>query len=212
MHHAHFNIAQNIWVLFYSNPPGGHAGKFFLNSDCVRSEWLSKLSLARCAATFFCIVCVKFGGFLSSLLQLFWLFSDIKGDSKSVRKFNTDLMLESFFRMFLTPSMAPSTSTSSSSLTGFVFWNKQDSILKEDRIQPNVAAPRVATRNNRGGHALLFLTRWHGFRLSKSSFAVTLFPDPLLAIALLERVLILPTCHPPLYKIWEITSGRGGGG
>ena len=42
MHHAYFNTAQNIWVLFNSNPPGGWAGNFFFNSDRLCSEWLFK--------------------------------------------------------------------------------------------------------------------------------------------------------------------------
>ena len=59
VHHAHFNIAQNIrvFILFLSNPRGRGGGQaiFFFNFIHVRvcSEWLSKLSLVRCIATFY---------------------------------------------------------------------------------------------------------------------------------------------------------------
>ena len=57
VHHAYFNIAQIIWVLFYSNPPGGRAG-VFLNPIVLdrwkpfRNERATHLRSQCCAAIF----------------------------------------------------------------------------------------------------------------------------------------------------------------
>ena len=64
MHHARFNIAQNIWVLFYSYPPGGQAGNFFFYC-----RW----------CTFGMTLQTEFDALLSNFYAVSALFSDIKG-------------------------------------------------------------------------------------------------------------------------------------
>ena len=73
-------IAQNIWVLFYSNPPGRQqAGNFswkFLSSSFRMTFQIRYFQFG--AFIYVAFLRFKYGGFSRPLLRLFRLFSDIK--------------------------------------------------------------------------------------------------------------------------------------
>ena len=77
VHHAYFNKAQNIWVLFYSNPPGG-AGNFPIPSESVDAmTWLNCLCFGGFFASDFCGIFSAYIWriFLSSFLLHIFTFS-----------------------------------------------------------------------------------------------------------------------------------------
>ena len=67
MHHSYLNIAQNIRVLFCSNPQGGCGGKCFLKSMGVHfnSDLPELLTISRILPGNFCgFSALKLGGFI----------------------------------------------------------------------------------------------------------------------------------------------------